>query len=1026
MVHGRFLILLCCVLVPRASFSQDMPDTNSSWRHFHVADSLKTRGQYDSASIHYVRAIALFETMRGWSGYVQALTAECANQTEWGNAERAVESGVKAVEVGTRELGEKTREVATAHYVTAYACTQAGDLPQALPHFEASLRIMHLLLPDDDLTYAEVYEGFSEYYSELGDFDRQINLLQKALTIRRKQGGDDSPALAVTYSNLGLAFQDKGRYHKAAEYLAKAVDHQVATVGENHPQTAMMYNNLGMSYFFGGDNDRAVDNYKRSLAIYASLGGDNPRAAFAHNNIAMAYRLQDDFGAALEHGTKARDLFAASLGSDHPNVAAIVNNMGRTSFDMGNYDQAEDAFRFALGLWRGTLGSTHPNVAQSYYNLSDVAAKRRQFTLAHALLDSSLEIRRTSLGETHPRVAETLRARGNLYRDQGKDNDALRSYQQALMVLVEGFADTNVRANPDLDQLNPRMLLLGTLTAKADALQKRSASLADLKASAETYVLAANLIDRLRQGFSTEGAKLYLTSESFDVLEKGIGASLQLFNLSGDSSYLGLAFGFAERGKAGMLSEALAEADARRFAGIPDSLLEREQSLRDDIAFLDTQVQRQKEAARRDSLKLSQDEIRLFDANRTYEALIGQFEQQYPSYYRLKVNSSRSSVQEIRDSLLREGEALLEYVVGDSTCHAFVITKSDIVVIPQRHNGSLANHVLAFRNALGTLDFEGYVRSAYSLYRILIAPVRKHLSGVKNLVIVPDGILHYLPFDALLTKSIQGSSPDFTRLPYLISDFEISYSPSASLSVEGRKAREPDDSGSFLGLAPVFADREMKGTLFETSPKIGGTQNVATTREIRLDGKAHPALPESEREVREIVRLFEDSKRPAKGYLHRSAAESVLRDHEIGSYRFIHLATHALIDENTPKLSGILFAGGDTINDEVLYTGEVYNLNLNADLVVLSACESGLGKVVRGEGILGLTRGLLYAGSNNIVVSLWQVADKSTADLMVEFYRGILGGEAYSSALRRAKLSMIKAGKYAYPLEWAPFVLVGR
>jgi CHAT domain-containing protein len=365
-------------------------------------------------------------------------------------------------------------------------------------------------------------------------------------------------------------------------------------------------------------------------------------------------------------------------------------------------------------------------------------------------------------------------------------------------------------------------------------------------------------------------------------------------------------------------------------------------------------------------------------------------------------------------------EALVEYVAGDSVCCIFVVTKQGMDVNTVRHNGKLTGNVLAFRNALRNLDLAGYTRNAYELYRTLIAPVRRKLTGIVKLVIIPDGVLHHLPFEALLMKPAHEALPDFSRLSYLLNDYEIRYHASASMmtSEVKREIAERSDAG-FAGLAPVFADK--KGA---TNAKKG--EFAVTTRAIRLDGTTYPALPASEDEVRRIARVFDEHRQPATMYLHGKASESVLKDPSLRRHAYLHIASHGFINETNPKLSGLLFAKDGGKEDGVLYTGETYNLNLDADLVVLSACESGLGKVVRGEGILGLTRGFLYAGASNVLVSLWQVADKSTADLMVEFYRNILKSQPYSTALRNAKLVMIKAGKYAYPLEWGPFVLVGR
>ena len=162
--------------------------------------------------------------------------------------------------------------------------------------------------------------------------------------------------------------------------------------------------------------------------------------------------------------------------------------------------------------------------------------------------------------------------------------------------------------------------------------------------------------------------------------------------------------------------------------------------------------------------------------------------------------------------------------------------------------------------------------------------------------------------------------------------------------------------------------------------------------------------------------------------MNKAATEEELKSDKIAGHKFLHLATHGFINEEHPDLSGLIFYGTDdsSSNDGILYAGDIFNLTLNADLLVLSACEIGLGKTINGEGIYGLTRAFFYAGANNLIVSLWQVADKSTSVLMINFYKNILNGVDYSSALRQIKLDMIKGGLYSYPLEWSPFILIGR
>jgi CHAT domain-containing protein len=230
------------------------------------------------------------------------------------------------------------------------------------------------------------------------------------------------------------------------------------------------------------------------------------------------------------------------------------------------------------------------------------------------------------------------------------------------------------------------------------------------------------------------------------------------------------------------------------------------------------------------------------------------------------------------------------------------------------------------------------------------------------------------------------------------------------------------NNNSFVGFAPVFPDIEKNRKKIETL----FDQNLVTTRSVKRKDKVFSSLPESEKEVTEIKKLFTSAGYKGDVFTFNSANEKNLKSEKVLGYDYLHLATHGFINDSRPKLSGLLFAD-DSLSgeDNILYSEEIFTLNLNANLVVLSACESGLGKIKKGEGILGLARGFIYAGAKNLIVSLWQVADKSTSELMIEFYKNILNGDNYSSSLRNAKLKLIKEGTFSYPLEWAPFVLIG-
>ncbi len=323
------------------------------------------------------------------------------------------------------------------------------------------------------------------------------------------------------------------------------------------------------------------------------------------------------------------------------------------------------------------------------------------------------------------------------------------------------------------------------------------------------------------------------------------------------------------------------------------------------------------------------------------------------------------------------------------------------------------------------MDYTTYINSATKLYSILIEPIKQHLSGKNKVYIIPDGNTHYLPFEALLTENIRFNSHlNFKDLPYLLNKYEIVYNYSVKLLLN-RKEWSDTEKYSFVGFAPVFIDDNIEKNKIK---EIIDTSVFISNRSINSKEKNYSALPESDFEITEILNLFKSSGLRGEIYKYKNASEFNLKSDKISSYNCLHLATHGFINETNPRLSGLIFSGGDSASTEdgILYSEEAFNLNLNARLVVLSACESGLGKIINGEGILGLTRGFLYSGVDNLIVSLWRVADKSTAVLMLNFYKNLLSGKNYSAALREAKLDLLNEGKYSYPLEWSPFILIGK
>jgi CHAT domain-containing protein len=366
-------------------------------------------------------------------------------------------------------------------------------------------------------------------------------------------------------------------------------------------------------------------------------------------------------------------------------------------------------------------------------------------------------------------------------------------------------------------------------------------------------------------------------------------------------------------------------------------------------------------------------------------------------------------------------------MIGDDALLIFTISPSSFDITVANKPDSLDLLIQSLRDGITKQRYEEFVRPARTLYRTLVEPIEDKI-GDADIVVVPDGAIHYVPFETLLSSDIDGSAiRNYGNLPYVIRERAVSYAYSATLLKELRERVHHATARDFLAFAPVF-----------TTDLTSGSRTAEfyySNAENGVRARA-PYLPASLDEVRLIQRAFRrtyslsDRLFGAKTRLmiRDQASESNVRLPAVADFRYVHFATHAFVNEANPDLSGLVLADEPSgTNDGVLHLGEVYNLDLNAELVVLSACETGYGRLATGEGLMGLTRGFLYAGASNVVVSLWKADDVATRDLMVPFYESMIASNSKAQSLRRAKLSLLDmSSRHARPYFWAQFVLMGR
>lgn len=841
---------------------------------------------------------------------------------------------------------EKFAEYVNTHLQMVSCKIESGDPFHAKSLSENTLEFISSELPTERILKARCLTLLGFSYLNLG---RNDEALENLLEAEKHFSLEDSEAKADCLDALGLVYTNNENKQLAIQYHEQGFVMRRKLFGAQSIEVANSYNNLGRVYL-KDDPLQALIYFNRAKDIYEEqLGNSSRRALRANLNIAFANMEQGNFDEALDQLNNVRLIYAATYQEAHPNKAYIQSIIGRVHLEKEEHDKALLNQKEALQMYISLFGEKHPDVANTYYLIGEIHKAKSEFKVA------------------------------------------VEFYQRAIYANLPEQVFSDIYELPALENYFNGDILLRTLQAKAITLGalhfEKSLNVKDLTGAISTYQKCDDLITIIRRKRLNEQDKLRLGQIAKEVYENGIQLSLILSEQSfNKKKHLQTAFDFCERSKSSVLLEAITESKAKKFAGIPDEQILLEDSLKDEISYLEQQLAQQENADNQEMKDL------LFSYQNAYRSFIENLEANYPEYYRLKYDQSIATVASIQEHLSNKS-AMLSYFLGEDELYIFIITQKGIEAERKPKGEDFDKLTSGLRNGIKYNSKSTFLKSAKSLHSLLIPDLS---SNITELIVLPDGILGTLPFEAFIDSDDESES--YKSANFLIKNYHVSYDYSATLFNE-RVADDVQINPEILLIAPVsFEDNE-----------------------IRM-----ASLPGSEKEIDEIRYLFMGSNCETKVQSGNDASESNFKKENLGKYRYLHFATHGLVNESEPALSRIFLKPGEN-EDGSLYTGEIYNLNIDADLVTLSACETGLGKVTKGEGIVGLSRALQYAGANNIIVSLWQVADASTAQMMIEFYKYNLNNEhhGYNAALRQAKLSLLNSEQYARPHYWAPFILVG-
>lgn len=812
--------------------------------------------------------------------------------------------------------------------------------------------------------YSVVKQKKGEYNEAISYINEAINLERSKPTLTTR----DSSFISSYFHILGTYYNEKGDYVRALDYFLERAEPM---------RPNAQFNDVSKSYNIGsvllrlGNYEESIRYSRRSLELNERKG---PRKSLrsrarALSNLASAYRSLGEYDTAIYHCQQALAV------PRNPMTFLPWTTIGRIHLAQSEPVLALDALQKALDIYTNKSTKSYAFFKTDIYRF---------------------------LGDAHQ-------------LNEAADS-ALLYYQKAIVANHPVFRDsTNHFNNPVLDIAYDPLNFLETLEGKAGAL----ASLADERQYAETaiatYTLAFDWLDTLNTEYRTEASQLDWSKRYYSLSEAAVSFAYDRYVQTKDEMYLKAAFAFMERSKNGILREQLRAAEGMSYGGVPDSLTRKESDILIDLAYY--------QRAQRKAL-LEGDETRgsafsgfLASARLELADLRDRMNTDYPRYQEFREKRVTKTYEEIQANLLTTNDAFLSYLMGQDRSFVFVLGKKQADILELAAADSINGAVEEWRSL--TFDLKQFQRNAraavkdynrvsHDLFQLVMTAALASLPDeVSNLLVVPDGALHAVPF-SVLTSGETDAGNDFGKLPYVLNDYRVQYAYSADLQLES-KGRNKDlrTTSKCLAFAPSYGageEGEPKISQRNAAGPLAGTAEELKAIEKWLRGEF--VIGERATEAR-FVELAPD-------------------------YGVLHLAMHGVADREDPSFNHLVFAhtepaAGAASDEYLLYHEEIANLPLSARLAVLSACETGVGRYELGEGLYSLARSFFSAGVPSVIMSLWRADDRATSEMMPLFYKRLAAGEKKDAALIDAQKEYLTSAdlEFRHPYYWAAFVGLG-
>jgi len=914
-----------------------------------------------------------------------------------GHYPEAIKYTRKAIRLAKRS-GEIQEEVrSTGNLGLSYRDTQ--QYAKSIAFIEKAVK--GAILIKDRHREGLFYRNIGSVYQMMGEYTKAVDYFNKALPVARAL--NDNYTECLTLLSLGFACWSYGNYAEALVSYNNSL--KLARLTGNTWAEGRCYSGIGLVHWEQGDYSEALNYSEKSLDIATKIG-DNEGISYCLGNIAIIYDQIGNVNKAFEYYKKGLEV--SELIGNKSGIARNLENIGCTYLELQDYTNAEKYLLQSTEIFKKT--GERKELAHAYGNLGYMMIEMKDYSKARKYLEQALQIGQ-DVGAKGV-VANQFIGLGYLEFELGNVKSSYDYFDKGLKYTVS---------------LNDSKSFWEAQTGLAMVLREQGKS----EKALEHAMAAIDKLEEVQRLLTISEFKSGYTDKHINIYENILDL---LVSMNKDVPWKGydvMAFQYAEKAKARVFLQNLLESKADIRSGVSPELKLKEQEILRKIA------DRQKQLLHDDPDKRKRKELasELEKYENDFKKLEREIKSNNPKYFNL-YSPEPYGVEKVRAVILHDNEVILEYAVGRKHSYLWMLSKDDFFLYELPEKDVIVKAVKEYLHTINqkvglTNPYESHIAKGREVFNLLLKPCINNLEKNSHLMIVADDILHLLPFESLIMDKSDGEgSPR-----YLIEEFTVSYSPSStSLAfLPGTTQKKPADQKRLLAFAdPVFqpsaaasetrskAGRHMESGLLVMADEEPGLFSHYRTGELQLH-----ALPFARTEVQNISGLFPKGKSVI--YIGAEANESTLKNESLDRFDYIHFATHGLIEESVPFRSGIVLSAGEgSEEDGILQVNEILNLELNAEMVVLSACETALGKLYQGEGMEGISRAFIYAGASSMVVSLWNINDRSAAQLMTRFYDSLIKGSDKSMALQKAKLTMIKAGNaYSHPYYWAPYIILG-